>query len=66
MTIGAVIRVTVNPFVAILITGSRIFHGDNNKLEKKIKDGYLNMGLEDVTGLKMFEIIGILVQISFY
>ena len=56
----------VNPFVAILITGSRIFLGDDNKLEKKINDGDLKMDMERVTYLKIFEIIGILIQISFF
>ena len=64
LTIQGVIKVIVNPFVAILITGSRIFLGEDNKLEKKITDVYLfPNNMDEVKGLKMFEIIGILFRI---
>ena len=53
-----VICVMLNPVVAILITGSRVFIGDQNELEKKIEDGWLEMDMDVVTGFKMFEIIG--------
>ena len=63
--IRPVILVIVNPFVAILLSGSKVFLGDDNMLEKKIGDGFLKMDMYGVTRIKIFEIIGILVKILY-
>ena len=60
-----VILVIFNPFVAILLTGSKVILGDDNMLEKKIGDGFLEMNMYVVTRIKLFEIIGILVKILY-
>ena len=50
--------VITNPIFAILITGSRLFHGDNKYLEDRIENGCLSIEIEDVKVMKLFEILG--------
>ena len=51
--------VITNPIFAILITGSRLFHGDNKYLEDRIENGCLSIEIDDVKVMKLFEILGI-------